>query len=91
MEEQYYREPQVIDGELDGNQLMMHVEQGKYFGLNPVAKRIWDILETPATAVQITAVLLTEFKVDTDVCRREVQQFLDNAIKSGIISKKPLA
>ena len=51
--EKYSRNQQIIDGELDDNQVMMHLEKGKYFGLNPLGKRIWELIEKPKSFSEI--------------------------------------
>lgn len=83
----YYKNRQIIDGELDDNQVMMHLENGKYFGLNPVGKRIWALLDQPKSFEEIIGVLLSEFDVDENLCRKEVLEFLDKAIKFAIVQK----
>ncbi|WP_071146462.1 PqqD family protein [Bacteroides ihuae] len=85
--EKYYRNQQIIDGELDNNQVMMHLDKGKYYGLNPVGKRIWELLETPCSFEEIIEILLGEFSVNRDICISEVQDFLDKSIKYDIIKK----
>ena len=86
--EKYYRNQQIIDGELDNNQVMMHLDKGKYYGLNPVGKRIWELLETPCSFEEIIEILLGEFSVNRDICISEVQDFLDKSIKYDIIKKR---
>jgi len=83
--ERYCRNEQIIDGELDNNQVMMHLDKGKYFGLNPVAKRIWDIIEEPKSFEDICSVLLAEFNVTPEQCNEEVKSFLEKAVKFDII------
>lgn len=85
--EKYARNKQIIDGELDDNQVMMHLEKGKYYGLNPVGKRIWDLIEQPKSFQEITKILLEEFDVSKEQCESEVQTFLDKAIQNEIIIK----
>jgi len=89
--EKFRRNINIIDGELDGNQIMMHIERGKYFGLNKVGKRIWELVEQPRTFEEITSALLSEFDVSEIQCRREVEAFIENAVGSGIIIKDELA
>ena len=43
----YVRNSKTISGRLHDEMVMMDIEQGKYFSLNPVATRIWDLLESP--------------------------------------------
>jgi hypothetical protein len=88
--EKYYRNPQIIDGELDDSQVMMHLEKGKYFGLNPVGKKIWDMIEQPKSFDEIITSLLNEFNVEQNRCVNEVKEFLDKAIENDIIKKQQL-
>ncbi|MBE0650714.1 MAG: lasso peptide biosynthesis PqqD family chaperone [Bacteroidales bacterium] len=85
--EKYSRNQQIIDGELDNNQVMLNIEKGKYFGLNPVGKRIWDLIEQPKSFPEITETLLTEFDVTKEQCEEEVRAFLDKAVQNEIIVK----
>ena len=85
--EKYRRNEQIIDGELDDNQVMMHIEKGKYFGLNPVGKRIWELIKEPKSVADITQSLLAEFDVTEVQCSSEVQDFLDKAVKCDIVEK----
>lgn len=85
--EKYYRNQQIIDGELDNHQVMMHLDKGKYYGLNPVGKRIWELLETPCSFDEIIEILLKEFNINKDVCIREVKNFLHQSIEYDIIKK----
>ena len=85
--EKYRRNEQVLDGELDDNQVMMHLEKGKYFGLNPVGKRIWELIEEPKSVADITQSLMAEFDVTEAQCTSEVRAFLDKAVTCDIVQK----
>ena len=88
--EKYHRNKQIIDGELDNQQIMMSLENGTYYGLNPIGKRIWDLIENPLSFEDIVQILLSEFEVSKDQCNQEVQLFLDNAMKMEIILKSEM-
>lgn len=83
----YSKNTQILDGELDDQQVMMHIDLGKYYGLNPVAKRIWDMLDQPKSFEEIVTSLLEQFEVSEEQCSREVELFLNEAIKKDIILK----
>ena len=86
--DKYCRNSQIIDGSLDDSLVMMHIEKGKYFGLNPVGKRIWEILEQPKSFEEITDTLQAEFEVSIEQCKTDVQEFLDKMEKAEIIKKE---
>ena len=56
--------------------LMMSVAQGKYFNLNGVGARIWELLAEPTTLDGLVAALTAEYEVDGESARREVENFL---------------
>lgn len=86
--EKFYKNQNIIDGELDQNQVMLDLEKGKYLGLNPVGKRIWDLLDQPQTFDEITNTLLKEYQVDKDTCVNELNSFIKKAITYGILEKR---
>jgi len=45
MQKKYTRNNDTIQGRLNDELVMMDIEKGKYFSLNPVATHIWDLLE----------------------------------------------
>ena len=55
---------------------MMSVVQGRYFSLNSVASRIWELLEHPTTPEAIIASLISEYDISPDACAAEVAGFL---------------
>jgi len=84
--ELYKRSGNIISGEVDDCEVMINIDKGKYFGLNPVARRIWLIIEQPSTIEDITKILLEEYEVDEIKCKEEVAKFLNDGVKNGIIS-----
>ncbi|MCK9625818.1 MAG: PqqD family peptide modification chaperone [Bacteroidales bacterium] len=60
----YSRNSNIIDGELDDNQVMMHLEKGKYFGLNQVGKRIWELIEEPKSFSEIIPTAIVGIRCD---------------------------
>ena len=85
--EKYRRNEQILDGELDNNQVMLHLEKGKYFGLNPVGKRIWELIEEPMSFLDIIQSLMSEFDVTEKQCTGEVRAFLNKAVTCDIVKK----
>ena len=62
----YVRNSKTISGRLHDELVMMDLDQGKYFSLNPVATRIWDLLEKPLMADELCMVLIDEYDVEPE-------------------------
>ncbi|MFV2103511.1 PqqD family protein [Micromonospora sp. LOL_024] len=69
--------------------VMLDPEQGAYFGLSPVASRIWELIAEPATVEGICAALHTEYGVEPDTCRHDVTAFLDDLAGARLITVTP--
>jgi len=69
--------------------VMMSAEKGNYIGLSEVGARIWELIETPQEIDAVCAQLVDEFEVTADVCRGEVETFLNELVKHGAIALEP--
>lgn len=85
MAQEISRSPDSIYADLDGQTVMMSLSEGKYFGLNPVASRVWDLLETPQSVDTLCEQLLSEYAVDAAQCRRDVEAFIAEMLRLGIV------
>jgi len=69
--------------------VMMSVEAGRYYGLNAVGSRIWELLETPMTVAELCARISEEFEVDAQGCETDVLKFTGSLIDNGIVHEIP--
>jgi len=83
----YLRKSKTISGRLQDELVMMDIDQGKYFSLNPVATRIWDLLERLRTPEELCSQLTDEYEVDIKVCIADVEDLLDEMVKLGLVLK----
>lgn len=69
----YIRNNETISGKLEDELVTMDIEKGKYFSLNPVATRIWELLEQPLELEELCKILMEEYEVEADQCRAETK------------------
>ena len=81
----YIRNDKTISGRLHDELVMMDISQGKYFSLNPVATRIWDLLEDSKGLAELCRVLANEYEIDFEQCSREVEEHLNEMVKMKLI------
>ena len=69
------REPlsAVVDDEL----VMLDPRQSRYFGLDRVGRRVWDLIDEPISVGALCTLLQGEFDVAPDVCLADVRAFLE--------------
>jgi hypothetical protein len=81
----YVRNSKTISGRLHDELVMMDIDQGKYFSLNPVATRIWDLLKEPVALEDLCSFLMDEYEVNNDQCLAEVGNHLREMVKMGLV------
>ncbi len=79
------RKKELLSSRMDNEIVMMHPESGKYFALNPVASRIWELLEEPHTINELVEKLLREFDVTEETCTNEVSVFIEEITEKKLI------
>jgi hypothetical protein len=84
----FVRNSKTISGRLHDELVMMDIDQGKYFSLNPVATRVWDLLEMPLSVDDLCLLLVDEYEVEPGQCRDEVEEHLAEMVKTGLVLKQ---
>jgi hypothetical protein len=64
-----------------GEAVILHLDDGIYYSLNPVGARVWDLLQEPRTTDELVARVVEEFDVAADRCRMDVEELL-SALRS---------
>jgi hypothetical protein len=75
----------IIASDIDDEKVMMCVEKGKYFKLDPVGARIWDMIEAPIKVSDLINALIPKYDVDRETCEHDVLAFLEELHDGGIL------
>ena len=70
---------------IDDEVVMLSLSMGEYYTLNPVASRIWELLEKKTTPGEIIVNLQEEFEVEPEQCSEETYQCLSEFKNKGLI------
>ena len=76
-----------LSGDLGGEAVILSLKTGKYYGLNMLGARIWELLQNPISVVAIEATILAEFDVEADECHEEVSSFINLLEAEELISR----
>ena len=74
--------------DLAGEAAILNLQNGVYYGLDPVGARIWNLIQTPRTVDEVREALLYEYDVDTDRCERDLLSLLQALAAEGLIEVK---
>jgi hypothetical protein len=72
------RSEEVLTSEVDGEVVMMSIEQGTYSGLDGIGSEIWRLLESPLKVSEICDRMVARYDVEKDVCEKDVLAFLND-------------
>lgn len=79
------RSSDIIFTELDDTVVMMDVEKGRYYELDPVGASIWALLESEVRVSKVCDSLAEQYDVRPETCRRDVREFLGELRELGIV------
>ena len=77
--------PRMVAADLGEEVIVLHLENGLYFGLGNVGARIWKLLQKPVRVGEIERLLLDEYEVDPDTCHREVLSLISHMLDEKLI------
>jgi hypothetical protein len=75
----------LVTGDMGGEKAMLNIEKGKYYALDTIASRIWELMETPRTVRDMARVLLEEYDVEEKECQSELLSFLSKLCDAGLV------
>jgi hypothetical protein len=75
----------IVAADVDGKKVMLSIEKGKYYGLDGIGSRIWELIEQPDTIRQVVAELLKEYKVEETTCRKDVLTYINILYAKGLV------
>ena len=78
--------PQQISCDVADEAVLLSMQTGDYYGLNPVGASIWRLIRQPQTVSGLVAALMDEYEgVTADACRDEVLSFLEEMIALELV------
>lgn len=76
---------EIVASDIDGETVMMSVENGAYYGLDDIGSRIWKLIEKPINVSDLIDTLLEKFDVDRETCEKDVLTFLNELNEDKIL------
>jgi hypothetical protein len=75
-----------IESEIDDEIVALSIERGTCYGMNRVGSRIWSLLTKPIRISDLCATLVATYRVDAEVCERQVLDLLEEFLHEGLIA-----
>jgi hypothetical protein len=79
----------VLFHELDGEAVLLNLQTGKYFGLDPTGTRIWHFLAEYGSPGMALNRMLVEYDVDAERLEADLLALCDQLAAQGLILPEP--
>ena len=74
-----------VSCDLGGEAAILNLRTGVYYGLDPVGARIWNLIQTPRTLVEVRDTILAEYDVEPARCERDLRDLLEKLAAERLI------
>jgi len=73
---------------VEDEMVLLGMEDGIYYGLNPVGAFIWEQIKEPKTIDQVRDAILAEYEVEKGECERDLLELLQEMTEKGLVEVK---
>ena len=80
-----HNSPPIIQETIEQETIMVNLETGSYYSLNPVATCIWSAIEGGSDTAEIPGVVAQRFSVDVATADPDVRAFIDRLVEHELI------
>lgn len=77
---------QVIARTIGGETVILDLESGTYFGLDPVGARIWQLLESGKSLAEACDVMVEEYDVTRDVIQHDALALAGDLVANKLVT-----
>lgn len=74
-----------VSSDLAGEAVILSLKNYKYYGLNSVGARIWNLIQNPMPLGEISGILLREYAVEPGRCESDLLVLLEKLAEEGLI------
>ncbi|WP_456277318.1 lasso peptide biosynthesis PqqD family chaperone [Bacillus sp. AK128] len=71
--------------DMDGEKVMLSIQNGKYYNLGEVGGEIWDLIQTPKNISQLVSSLTEKYEVEKTECEQHVLSFIQHLYEENLI------
>lgn len=80
---------QIVESDMDGEVIILHVESGEIAGLSDTSAFIWNELKDPITYGDLISTVQETYDVDYETCVNDVSACLAELVTLNIIAVTP--
>lgn len=78
-------DPELLYSKIGDEIVLLTIDSGKYFKVDAVGSRIWEIIKEPTTIKTLLNQLIEEYEVSFEECQQDVMSFMERLQKDELI------
>ena len=87
---QVSRTPDLMATQIDEELVILNMATNSYVALDPVARRVWELMATPTRVDELCDRLEVEFAAPAGQIPHDVLVLLEGMLKDGLVRSQPL-
>jgi hypothetical protein len=77
--------PDVLLNVIDGESVLLNLKSERYFGLDEVGTRMWQVLAESRTIEEARTRLLDEYDVERGQLQRDLDELIEQLVGQGLV------
>ena len=77
----------VLFQQLDNESVILDIKTERYFGLNQVGTRVWQLLPKYSDLEVLLSILLAEYDIEENILRQDITELLDALVLQELVKK----
>ncbi len=82
--------PEQVSSELGKEVVILHIQNGMYYGLDEVGVVIWRKLQEGSRIAEIVESVVSEFEVEPSRCEQDVMRILREMLEAQLVVVEPV-
>jgi hypothetical protein len=74
-----------LASEIGGETVILGLSAGRYYGVDSVGGRIWQLVQEPASVAELQQRIVAEYEVEPERCEADLLRILQQMIDAGLV------
>ena len=74
-----------LASEIGGETVILGLSAGRYYGVDSVGGRIWQLVQEPASVAELQQRIVAEYEVEPERCQADLLRILQQMIDAGLV------
>jgi hypothetical protein len=82
------RRDRVIVQQVDGDSVLLDIDNGEYFSLNEVGGRVWELCDGTRSVASIVEAICAEYEAQPPIVLSDTSELLESLAGAGLVAER---